>query len=146
MKKISALTSCLLLIIGAVTAQTAEPEVGGRPLPQWLTGLLALAGFLFLTFVAFLVKAAWCGDTNKLRTSVESATDNDYVINDTNTYDTTLDEVRSKDRSAYDTTLDAVRSKDRSAYDTTLDAVRDDRNAYDNLGIDDDTYERVTSM
>ncbi|KAG7514434.1 hypothetical protein JOB18_033666 [Solea senegalensis] len=138
MKKISALTSCLLLIIGAVTAQTAEPEVGGRPLPQWLTGLLALAGFLFLTFVAFLVKAAWCGDTNKLRTSVESATDNDYVINDTNTYDTTLDEVRSKDRSAYDTTLDAV----RYAHHLT----RDDRNAYDNLGIDDDTYERVTSM
>uniref|UniRef100_A0A3Q0RCU9 Uncharacterized protein n=1 Tax=Amphilophus citrinellus TaxID=61819 RepID=A0A3Q0RCU9_AMPCI len=43
----------LLLAVGAVTAQT-------RPLPQWLTGIIAISGFLFLAFVAILVKKAWC--------------------------------------------------------------------------------------
>lgn len=39
----------------------AGPSQGERALPQWLTGLVAVTGFLFLTFIAFLVNRAWCG-------------------------------------------------------------------------------------
>uniref|UniRef100_A0A8C7WTS9 Uncharacterized protein n=1 Tax=Oryzias sinensis TaxID=183150 RepID=A0A8C7WTS9_9TELE len=31
-----------------------------RLLPQWLTGLIAVSGFLLLTFIAFVVKKVWC--------------------------------------------------------------------------------------
>lgn len=118
MKKTSPLIfSCLLLVVGAVTAQSVQPEVKGRLLPQWLTGLIAVTGFLFLTFVAFLVKKAWCRETDRVRTSADTARENDYVITNGNTYDTTVDMVRSKD----------------------------DMNAYDNL-VMDNADEKVTSM
>uniref|UniRef100_A0A8D3DIE1 Uncharacterized protein n=1 Tax=Scophthalmus maximus TaxID=52904 RepID=A0A8D3DIE1_SCOMX len=38
-------------------------EVSDRLLPQWLTGVIALSCFLFLTFVGVLVKKAWCGES-----------------------------------------------------------------------------------
>uniref|UniRef100_A0A8C2WGL5 Uncharacterized protein n=1 Tax=Cyclopterus lumpus TaxID=8103 RepID=A0A8C2WGL5_CYCLU len=41
-------------------AQTSE-----RLLPQWLTGIIAVAGFLFLTFVGLLVKKAWCEEPSR---------------------------------------------------------------------------------
>uniref|UniRef100_A0A3B4VEI2 PDZK1-interacting protein 1-like n=1 Tax=Seriola dumerili TaxID=41447 RepID=A0A3B4VEI2_SERDU len=62
MGKPSAVISCLLLIAGAVTAQTGINE---RLLPQWLTGIIAVAAFLFLTFVSFLVKKAWCEESSR---------------------------------------------------------------------------------
>uniref|UniRef100_A0A8C7WTF8 Uncharacterized protein n=1 Tax=Oryzias sinensis TaxID=183150 RepID=A0A8C7WTF8_9TELE len=34
--------------------------VTSRLLPQWLTGLIAVSGFLLLTFIAFVVKKVWC--------------------------------------------------------------------------------------
>uniref|UniRef100_A0A3B4BAM7 Uncharacterized protein n=1 Tax=Periophthalmus magnuspinnatus TaxID=409849 RepID=A0A3B4BAM7_9GOBI len=39
---------------------SAQSPVSARTLPQWLTGIIAVVGFLFLTFVIFLVKRAWC--------------------------------------------------------------------------------------
>lgn len=45
--------SCGLCVLGSV-------EQG---LPNWLTGIIAVAVFLFLAFVAFLVNKAWCEDS-----------------------------------------------------------------------------------
>uniref|UniRef100_A0A3Q2E3X5 Uncharacterized protein n=1 Tax=Cyprinodon variegatus TaxID=28743 RepID=A0A3Q2E3X5_CYPVA len=49
-----------------------------RALPQWLTGIVAVCGFLVLTFMAFLVKKVWCENPkapvrfNPYSTSLES--------------------------------------------------------------------------
>ncbi|XP_022614848.1 PDZK1-interacting protein 1-like [Seriola dumerili] len=117
MGKPSAVISCLLLIAGAVTAQTDQRQVSERLLPQWLTGIIAVAAFLFLTFVSFLVKKAWCEESSRAATSVESERENDFVMTNGNTYETTLDMVRSKE----------------------------DMNAYENLVIDS-TTDKVTAM
>ncbi|XP_029284675.1 PDZK1-interacting protein 1 isoform X2 [Cottoperca gobio] len=94
--------SCLLLSVGAVTAQTAQSQMSERALPQWLTGIIAVSGFLFLSFVGFLVKKAWCEKHNRIKTTVESVRENDYVITDENTYETSLDMVSKEDMNAYD--------------------------------------------
>ncbi|KAJ4943734.1 hypothetical protein JOQ06_006232 [Pogonophryne albipinna] len=99
MGKVCAAVCCLLLSVAAVTAQTAQSD---RALPQWLTGIMALCGFLFLSFVGFLVKKAWCEEPRK-KSTVKSVRENDYVMTEENAYETSLDIVRSKeDRNAYD--------------------------------------------
>uniref|UniRef100_A0A667XIS0 PDZK1-interacting protein 1 n=1 Tax=Myripristis murdjan TaxID=586833 RepID=A0A667XIS0_9TELE len=50
------LTSLLLIINKLYNSRQAD----GRLLPQWLTGIIAVVAFLFLTFVVFLVNKAWC--------------------------------------------------------------------------------------
>uniref|UniRef100_A0A4W6DQ80 PDZK1 interacting protein 1 n=1 Tax=Lates calcarifer TaxID=8187 RepID=A0A4W6DQ80_LATCA len=118
MGKLSALISCLLLTVGAVMAQTAQTQVSERLLPQWLTGLIAVSGFLFLTFVGFLVKKAWCEESSRGMTIVESTVrENEFAMTNGNTYETTLDMVRSTE----------------------------DTNAYENLAIDG-TDDKVTAM
>ncbi|KAF0041596.1 PDZK1-interacting protein 1 [Scophthalmus maximus] len=117
MEKLSALVSCLLLVVGAATAQTAQVQVSERLLPQWLTGVIALSCFLFLTFVGVLVKKAWCGESSRGRTSGETGRGSESVMTNGNTYDTVLDMVRSKD----------------------------DTNAYENLVIDS-SDDKVTTM
>ncbi|XP_054452683.1 PDZK1-interacting protein 1 isoform X1 [Anoplopoma fimbria] len=126
MGKLWAVISCLLLSVGAVTAQGAQNSK--RLLPQWLTGLIAVSGFLFLIFVIFLVKKAWFEEpksdsggrkerhtielgTMWKKTSVESVIENEYV--DGNTYETELDMVRSKkDMNTYDNmVIDATDDK-----------------------------------
>ncbi|XP_063747296.1 PDZK1-interacting protein 1 isoform X2 [Eleginops maclovinus] len=62
MGKVCAGVSCLLLSVAAVSAQKAQGE---RALPQWLTGIIAVCGFLFLSFVVFLVKKAWCEEPSR---------------------------------------------------------------------------------
>ncbi|XP_040896946.1 PDZK1-interacting protein 1 [Toxotes jaculatrix] len=116
MGKLSAVISCLLLTLEEVTSQTDQTQVSERLLPQWLTGIIAVAGFLFLTFVGFLVKKAWC-EESRGRTSVESGRENELVMTNSTIYETTLDMVRSKE----------------------------DMNAYDNLVIDS-TDDKVTPM
>uniref|UniRef100_A0A665VJ65 Uncharacterized protein n=1 Tax=Echeneis naucrates TaxID=173247 RepID=A0A665VJ65_ECHNA len=44
----------------------AHRQVSERVLPQWLTGIIAVVGFLFLAFVIFLVKKAWCENLNSM--------------------------------------------------------------------------------
>ncbi|XP_054452684.1 PDZK1-interacting protein 1 isoform X2 [Anoplopoma fimbria] len=109
MGKLWAVISCLLLSVGAVTAQGAQNSK--RLLPQWLTGLIAVSGFLFLIFVIFLVKKAWFEEPKRKKTSVESVIENEYV--DGNTYETELDMVRSKkDMNTYDNmVIDATDDK-----------------------------------
>ncbi|XP_068563271.1 PDZK1-interacting protein 1 [Cebidichthys violaceus] len=102
MGKLCAVISCLLLSVGAVTAQGAQTQMSERLLPQWLTGLIAVAGFLFLTFVGVLVKKAWCEEPSRKKTSEELVGENDFV--NESTYDTSLDMIRSKeDMNTYDT-------------------------------------------
>uniref|UniRef100_A0A3B5KA63 Uncharacterized protein n=1 Tax=Takifugu rubripes TaxID=31033 RepID=A0A3B5KA63_TAKRU len=48
-----------LFLLGPLTRSQAE-----RALPQWLTGIIAVAGFLLLAFVALLVNRAWCGKSS----------------------------------------------------------------------------------
>lgn len=84
MEKVYAVSFYLLLMVGAVTAQTVKPP--GRALPQWLTGIIAVAGFLFLAFLTVLVKKAWCDDSNRKSSSVPM---NENSIEE-NPYDTTL--------------------------------------------------------
>uniref|UniRef100_H3CE24 PDZK1-interacting protein 1 n=1 Tax=Tetraodon nigroviridis TaxID=99883 RepID=H3CE24_TETNG len=78
---------CVLLMAAAAAAQTGRAPAE-RALPQWLTGLIAVTGFLFLTFIAFLVNRAWCG---KSSTNAEFG-----VMMDADTYDTSLDTLRRK--------------------------------------------------
>ncbi|XP_033996814.1 PDZK1-interacting protein 1 isoform X1 [Trematomus bernacchii] len=112
MGKVCAAVCCLLLSVAAVTAQTAQSE---RALPQWLTGIMALCGFLFLSFVGILVKKAWCEEPRseksfrslveltRKKSTVKSVRENDYVMTEENAYETSLDMVRSKEeRNAYD--------------------------------------------
>ncbi|XDV22486.1 hypothetical protein PO909_027371 [Leuciscus waleckii] len=50
----------LLLTLGLAAAQAALLEKAEQTLPNWLTGIIAVAVFLFLIFIAFLVNKAWC--------------------------------------------------------------------------------------
>ncbi|XP_039667434.1 macrophage mannose receptor 1-like [Perca fluviatilis] len=67
---------------------------GPSPAKQRLTGLIAVAGFLFLIFVVFLMKKAWCEEPITKKSAVESVRQDDV---DGNVYETSLDMVRSKD-------------------------------------------------
>uniref|UniRef100_A0AAQ5Y7P9 Uncharacterized protein n=1 Tax=Amphiprion ocellaris TaxID=80972 RepID=A0AAQ5Y7P9_AMPOC len=56
---------------------SGPPVPNNRPLPQWGVGLIAVSGFLFLSFVVLLVKKAWT------RNGVESVRGNDFVMSNT---------------------------------------------------------------
>uniref|UniRef100_A0A3P9H080 Uncharacterized protein n=1 Tax=Oryzias latipes TaxID=8090 RepID=A0A3P9H080_ORYLA len=45
--------------------QTDITSKCARLLPQWLTGLIAVSGFLLLTFIAFVVKKVWCEKSSR---------------------------------------------------------------------------------
>ncbi|KAM3876285.1 PDZK1-interacting protein 1 [Diretmus argenteus] len=79
-----------LLTVGVVMAQTVQSD-NQRLLPQWLTGIIAVAAFLFLAFVAVVVNKAWCEHSSR-----EAAQEKDehHVMTKGNTYDTTVDVVR----------------------------------------------------
>ncbi|XP_047230985.1 PDZK1-interacting protein 1 isoform X1 [Girardinichthys multiradiatus] len=116
MRSASELVSCLLLLVGAVTAQTGQPTHYERLLPQWLTGIIAVSGFLLLTFVGFLVKKFWCEESNGRNASMESVRDNEYV--ESNPYVGNLDNIRPstgmEKENNYETRLDILRSRDGS--------------------------------
>ncbi|XP_074523718.1 PDZK1-interacting protein 1 [Halichoeres trimaculatus] len=97
MEKLCAVISCLLLTVGASQAQKDPVKPLERPLPQWLMGIIAVAGFLFLTFVFFLAKKAWC-DNPSSRTSTTEERVTDVVMAEENAYETTLDLVGNKER------------------------------------------------
>lgn len=105
------MSGCLTSDLCAAGRTQAE-----RALPQWLTGLIAVTGFLFLTFVAFLVNRAWCGksrsvaphrqpllaalvcervcEPTSLLSVCSSADAESGVMMDAATYDTSLDSLR----------------------------------------------------
>ncbi|XP_060890062.1 PDZK1-interacting protein 1 [Labrus mixtus] len=135
MEKLGVVISCLLMTVGGVTAQTVQPSE--RLLPQWLTGIIALVGFLFLTFVVFLMKKAWCDESGRKKSSAEAVTGNDFVSTEEST---SLDLVRRK------TEMRQEESETENIYEITLDLVRnDDRNAFNNHAFEN-TEEKVTSM
>ncbi|XP_068447287.1 PDZK1-interacting protein 1 isoform X2 [Clinocottus analis] len=141
MEKLCAVISCLLLSVGTATAQEAQLQ-SERLLPQWLTGIIAVAGFLFLTFVTLLVKKAWCEEPSRKKTTMEFVGRDDYVNN--NPYENNLDMVREK------TTKELPEVKEYVNENTNhlrLDMVRskDNMNAYDNLVLDG-TEDKVTAM
>lgn len=76
--KVDLVVLVLVLNLGFVLSQNARADPGSRPLPQWLTGIIAVVGFLFLTFVVFLIKRAWC---EKPRDIMDlEAKENEYVM------------------------------------------------------------------
>nr|XP_004557066.2 small integral membrane protein 24 isoform X1 [Maylandia zebra] len=120
-----ALTSCLLLAVGTVTAQTEPTNTNERALPQWLTGIIAVCGFLFLAFVVVLAKKAWCENPSS-RTSIEDVRERDIISS--NLYDMRLSSIRRK----------STESGNENTYETNLDAFRskDAPNAFNNLAAD----------
>ncbi|KAM7409408.1 hypothetical protein PAMA_001068 [Pampus argenteus] len=88
MEKLSAVIFCLFLTVRAATAQTAQSE----RLPQWLTGIIAVIGFLFLCFVGLLVKKAWCEEPSRREATVGRVNESELNI-----YDTDIDGIRSKE-------------------------------------------------
>ncbi|XP_036802090.1 PDZK1-interacting protein 1 [Oncorhynchus mykiss] len=84
----------LMLTLGVVTAQIDKVE---RALPQWLTGIIAVAVFLFLIFVAFLVNKAWCQDSRPDTKECECGKTPGYANTNGDSYDTSLDMFRSRD-------------------------------------------------
>ncbi|KAL7867141.1 hypothetical protein AOLI_G00149550 [Acnodon oligacanthus] len=86
----------LLLILGAVSAQG---EVAQRAIPNWLTAIIAVAVFLFLVFVAFLVNKAWCATPSTNQELMCEVTSNEYSM----TNGANLHSVRSSEHyKAYD--------------------------------------------
>ncbi|XP_051977275.1 PDZK1-interacting protein 1-like [Xyrauchen texanus] len=78
----------LLLTIGQVAAQADKVE---NAFPNWLTGIIAVAVFLFLLFVTFLVNKAWCATQSK----PEAVMPNEYTMtNGSPTYENMLAAVR----------------------------------------------------
>lgn len=80
----------LLVLLETASAQAENAE---RALPNWLTGIIAVAVFLFLVFIAFLVNKAWCetpSDSQEVKTEVTS---NEYSMSN----GTNLDSVRSSE-------------------------------------------------
>ncbi|XP_037324478.2 PDZK1-interacting protein 1 isoform X2 [Pungitius pungitius] len=138
MGKLYAAMSCLLLSVAAVTAQGAQTKMEERVLPQWLTGIIAVSGFLFLAFVGFVVKKAWCEEPRRKKVTMELVRENESV--NKNIYESSPGMVRVN-------TVVEVVGETENTYESTLDMVRskDNRNAYDNLVIDD-TEDKVTSM
>ncbi|CAB1419281.1 unnamed protein product [Pleuronectes platessa] len=98
MDKVSQKISSLLLIVGAVTAQTGQHRADERLLPQWLTGIIAVAAFLFLSFVALLVKKAWFEKS----TGTKSERESELVLTNEHTSVPSRDVVRSKDVNVLD--------------------------------------------
>ncbi|XP_077964137.1 uncharacterized protein LOC120823711 isoform X2 [Gasterosteus aculeatus] len=135
MGKLYAAVSCLLLSAAAVAAQGAQAKMQERALPQWLTGIIAVSGFLFLAFVGFLVKKAWCEEPRREEVTVELVGEDEFV--NKNIYESSPGTVRVK----------TVVGETENTYESTLDMVRskDDMNAYDNL-VMDGTEDKVTSM
>ncbi|XP_041862766.1 PDZK1-interacting protein 1 isoform X4 [Melanotaenia boesemani] len=133
MEKVFMLKACLLLAVGDVAAQTASPPSYERLLPQWLTGIIAVSGFLLLTFIGFLVKKVWCEESRR-KNGVESVKGNDYVMSEP--YDTRLDAIRNQmsveteKENEYETNLGALRNRvsvetaKENEYETNLDALR----------------------
>ncbi|XP_067271924.1 PDZK1-interacting protein 1 [Pseudorasbora parva] len=81
----------LLLTLGLVAAQA---EAAKQALPNWLTGIIAVAVFLFLIFITFLVNKAWCETPSKS----EAVVANEYAMtNGSSAHETSLDAVRSSD-------------------------------------------------
>ncbi|KAM8874856.1 PDZK1-interacting protein 1 isoform 2-T2 [Spinachia spinachia] len=138
MGKLYAVISCLLLSVAAVTAQGVQTKMDERVLPQWLTGIIAVSGFLFLAFVGFLVKKAWCEKPRRRKVSVELFGENEFVNKITSERSPGMGtmmpvvEVLGETENTYESTLDMVRSKDNM-------------NAYDNLVVDG-SEDNVTSM
>ncbi|XP_023809842.1 PDZK1-interacting protein 1 isoform X2 [Oryzias latipes] len=133
------LVSSLLLVVGSVGAQTGLPKYE-RLLPQWLTGIIAVSGFLLLTFIAFVVKKVWCEKSSRRRNSRDSET-----APAVNHYDMSLRGVRGSKTSGnvqetYDTVLDHNRRKsstDENTYEaceaSTDERRRDDHGEYENV-------------
>ncbi|KAJ0032873.1 hypothetical protein NQD34_002954 [Periophthalmus magnuspinnatus] len=69
----------LVVSLGSALSQNTQSPVSARTLPQWLTGIIAVVGFLFLTFVIFLVKRAWCEKPKRNIMDFESPKENEYV-------------------------------------------------------------------
>ncbi|XP_038153226.1 PDZK1-interacting protein 1 [Cyprinodon tularosa] len=136
------LTSCLLLLVGAVTAQTAPSTHFERALPQWLTGIVAVCGFLVLTFMAFLVKKVWCENP---KAPVRRNTDQ-------NPYSTSLESIRRgsgqsennkyEDPEAFNRPRASVDSGKDNIYQRSLD----DLSPREGSNIYDDPDDKSTSM
>ncbi|XP_030647811.1 PDZK1-interacting protein 1 [Chanos chanos] len=89
----------LLLTLGSVTAQAVRAE---RALPQWLVGIIAVSGFLFLIFVAFLVNKAWC-EKPKGQREEDTVIPNNYATANGSAYETSLNMDKGNDQlSAYE--------------------------------------------
>ncbi|XP_072294876.1 proximal tubules-expressed gene protein-like [Eucyclogobius newberryi] len=69
----------LVLNLGSVLSQTLLAGSGSQTLPQWLTGIIAVVGFLFLTFLIFIIKRAWCEKPKRDIMDLESTKENEYV-------------------------------------------------------------------
>ncbi|CAL8310329.1 unnamed protein product [Lota lota] len=113
------------------STEVLNQEGQQRLLPQWLTGLLAVAGFLFLSFVGFLVNKAWCQNA-RLVPSDDPETEGGNEGRMEGGNEGRKEVVFSSSNGGhYDTILDTVRSAEHD-------------NAYENLAVD--AVDRVTAM
>ncbi|KAJ8277509.1 hypothetical protein GJAV_G00075940 [Gymnothorax javanicus] len=101
----------LFWLLTAVEIVSAQDPVQ-RPLPNWLTGIIAVAVFLFLVFVAFLVNKAWCDDSSRESKAVPVRNNEDHTMTNGTHYDTSMDMVRtSEHENAYENV--AIQNEDR---------------------------------
>ncbi|TRY85581.1 hypothetical protein DNTS_010162 [Danionella cerebrum] len=80
----------VVLMLGFAAAQTESAE---QAFPNWLTGLIAVAVFLFLVFVTFLVNKAWCNNSS----DQEGVAPNEYAMTNGSTHESSLNALRSSD-------------------------------------------------
>ncbi|KAL4634851.1 PDZK1-interacting protein 1-like isoform X2 [Arapaima gigas] len=99
MKKVRTAFLLVFLTLGAVAAQQGDTK---RALEPWMTGIIAVAVFLFLVFVAFLVNKAWCHNSSN-EPKEESGRGHEFIVTKENTYSTTLSMTRiGNDKKAFD--------------------------------------------
>ncbi|RVE74154.1 hypothetical protein OJAV_G00038400 [Oryzias javanicus] len=143
------LVSSLLLVVGSVGAQTGQTKYE-RLLPQWLTGLIAVSGFLLLTFIAFVVKKVWCEKSSSRR---RKSRDSETAPELTNHYDTSLRDLRGSKTAGhvqdnYDTVLDLKNSRKSSTDEDMYEICEpgDDERRKDDHGEYVNVKRKATAM
>ncbi|XP_048832428.1 PDZK1-interacting protein 1 [Brienomyrus brachyistius] len=111
MKATTAVPLLLLLLQGRATAQEDREQ---RVLKPWMTGIMAVTVFLFLVFVVFLVKKAWCGDSSN---EEEAAQGKDYSRTNDSMCNTNLNMVRSDE---YDNAFDNIAAEGKGVIITAM--------------------------
>ncbi|XP_059504232.1 PDZK1-interacting protein 1 [Stegostoma tigrinum] len=107
---------CVFIALASVNTQDGQPkEQSSRRLQPWLTGIIAVAVFLCVCFIGFIVNKIWCTNSEESNQPESPATEADYI------------NINGKQISETLTLKDAVRSSEHSnAYENVFEVCNDE--------------------